>query len=127
MTKLQSVIARLCGIKPPERPLAPILRDANTVRLSEWRAKESLVGASGQLATNKTYQLQMAVLQNEHPCHTVLALGVSPNDRLVHQARCEGYEMATNNLEAMCKPLKTQARLEATFAPPVDEPVARRR
>lgn len=117
MNDLQFLIAKLFRIRTPERPLAPILRDANNLRLAEWRTKETLVEAARQLSVNKTYQLQIQVLQNEHPCHSVLALGVSPNDRLVMQSRIEGYEMALNNLEAFTKPLKRQDRLQATFEP----------
>lgn len=127
MTKLQSLICRFFSIaspEPAERPIVPVLRDANTIKLATWRAKESLTEASRLLAMNKTYQLQIVVLNNEHPCHTVLGLGTSPNDRLVLQARIEGYNLCLSHLEAMSKPLKLVDRLEETFAP--EEPQRRK-
>lgn len=119
MTKLQTLIARLFRIKAPESPKGPLIpRQVSDFRLAEWRKTPALVEAARNLAKNQTYKLQLEVLQNENPCHTVMAFGVSPNDRVVQQARIEGYEMCLNNLGAFAKPLKLTERLESTFEAP---------
>ena len=120
MTKLQSLIARMFRIPEPQKgPLIP--RDTGDFTLTEWRKSESLTAASRELSKNKAYKLQLEVLQNENPCHRVLAFGISPNDRIVQQGRIEGYEMCLNNLSAFAKPLKLTERLESTFEPPQEK------
>lgn len=118
MTKLQTLIARLFNIEVPEPPKPAPPREQSELRLVDWRKNESLVSAAKTLAQQKTWKLQMDVLQTENPCHTVLALGMNPNDRVVQQARIEGYEMCLNNLAAFAKPLKLPERLMSTFEAP---------
>lgn len=109
-----------------EPPIKPVHRDAVEMRLQEWCKTESLVEASRVLANNQTYKLQLDVLRSEHPCHSVMQFGVSPNDRLVMQARIEGYEMCLNNLDAFKTSLKLPERLEASFEPPQQEKPTRK-
>lgn len=117
MTKLQTFIAKL--FRFPEAPKGvPIPRQVSDFRLAEWRKTAALVEAAKNLAKNQTYKLQLEVLNVESPGHIVLAFGVSANDRLVQQARTEGYAMCLANLEAFAKPLKLSERLESTFEPP---------
>lgn len=117
MTRLQTFIAKL--FRFPEAPKGvPIPRQVSDFRLAEWRKTAALVEAAKQLSKNTTYKLELEVLQNESPAHTVMAFGVSPNDRVVQQGRIEGYEMCLNNLSAFAKPLKLSERLESTFEPP---------
>lgn len=116
MNKLQSLIVKLFRIR--SAPPAPAPKDQTGYRLNEWRRNESMVLASKALAKNPTWRLQMECLREEHPCHIVLALGVSPNDRIAMQARSEGYTMALANLEAFATPLKLTERLQATFETP---------
>lgn len=119
MTKLQTLIARLFRIQAPEAPKGPLVaRDTQDFTLTEWRKTDALVSAARELVRNKTFKLMREVLDNENPCHRVIAFGVSPNDRVVQQARIEGYEMCLNNLGAFAKPLKLTERLESTFEPP---------
>jgi len=78
-----------------------------------------MVAESITLARNLTYRAQIDVLRNSHPVHSIFPpVGISPTDRVVHNAKCEGYELCINNLEAMTKPIKASKPLEATFEPP---------
>ena len=121
MTKLQTLIARLFNIEVAEPPKLAPPRDLTEFRLADWRKSDNLVIAAKALARDKTWKLQMDVLQTENPCHTVLALGLNPNDRIVQQARTEGYELCLNNLAAFSKPLKFPERLESTFEKPAEQ------
>lgn len=104
--------------RPPEK-IKVVTVSSHTLRLAQWRQADQLVVEAVALARNPTYVMQLQVLKNEHLVHTAFpAIGVSPTDRIVHQAKCEGYELALNNLEAMTKPMKATRPLEATFAAP---------
>lgn len=101
-------------------------REAWRLTLEEWRKQEAMVSESIALAKNLTYRAQIDVLRNSHPCHTLFTpIGVSPTDRIVMQAKIEGYELALNNLEAMTRYLKSPKPLEATFSDP-DQPTKRK-
>ncbi len=98
-------------------PLAT--RESWKLTLDQWRQQEQMVLESRKLAQNLTYKAQMDVLRNSHPCHTLFTpIGVSPTDRVVQQAKIEGYELCLNNLESMSKQLKSPKPLEATFSDP---------
>ena len=122
MNALQRFISRLFRIstvETPQRPIRMESRETWKLTLDEWRKQEQMVLESRTLARNLTYRAQLDVLRNSHPCHTLFTpLGVSPTDRIVHQAKCEGYELALNNLEAMTRPFKQTKPLEATFEAP---------
>lgn len=131
MKVYQRLIANLFGIPLPEPPKDPIRHDTREpfkLTLDDWRKQEQLVLESRALARNLTYRAQMDVLRNSHPVHTVFSpVGVNPNDRIVHNAKCEGYEICLNNLEAMAKPYKQLKPLEATFADPEEQTINARR
>lgn len=114
----QQFIAKLFRISPPPHYKVET-RESFKLTLDEWRKNEQLVLESRALAKHPTYRSQMDILRNAHPVHMVMpSIGVSPTDRIVQNAKCEGYEMAVNNLEAMAKPFKHQKPLEATFSDP---------
>lgn len=119
MNSLQLYIAKLFRIHSDTPSPRPDNREPWKLTLDEWRRQDQMVLESRALSRNLTYRAQMDVMRNVHPVHLVFpATGVSPTDRIVHQAKCEGYELALNNLEAMTKSLKASRPLEATFAAP---------
>lgn len=118
MNSLQRFSVKLLRLPNPEQPLKPIPVSIAEMRLEDWRKQEGLVTEAMKLWRNPTFVLGICVLQTEHPRNTVLALGINPNDRIVQQARIEGYQMCLNNLEALAKPVKAKLQLEATFEPP---------
>lgn len=120
MNAIQRLIAKLFHIQPSALVKVET-REAFRLTLEDWRKQEQLVLESRTLAKHPTYRAHLDILRNSHPCHTLFApIGVSPTDRIVHQAKCEGYELALNNLEAMTKPFKHQKPLEATFESPLE-------
>lgn len=105
--------------RKPAVPIKVNVVSSHTLRLTQWRQTEQLVLESVALARNQTYAMQLQVLRNEHPVHMIFpATGITPTDRIVQNAKCEGYELALNNLDAMTKPLKAAKPLEATFEAP---------
>jgi hypothetical protein len=114
---LKTRLLKLLG--QPEVRVTYVQHDATELRLDDWRKNPNLTEAARRLFQDKTYKLLRQMLDNENPCHNVLALGVSPNDRIVHQARIEGYAMSLNNLDAATKAILTKGSLVATFEPEV--------
>lgn len=103
-----------------------VTRESANLRLADWRKTEHLVTESLKLSRNATWVAQRDVLRNEHPCHLVFATtGASPNDRLAHQAKVEGYELCLNNLDAFSQPLKKSEKLVELFENP--EPTTRKK
>lgn len=98
---------------------------SNKIRLSEWQKNQSLTSAMIALERNETYRMAVQLLENEHPRRLIFSpIGISPNDRIVHQAKIEGYELCLNNLAALSKFVKEKKDLQATFEEP--EPQQRR-
>lgn len=104
--------------RPPEK-IKVVTVSSHSLRLTQWRQADQLVVEAVALARNPTYVMQLQVLKNEHPVHTIFpVIGVNATDRMAHQCRCEGYELAINNLESMAKKISPPRALEATFAAP---------
>jgi hypothetical protein len=88
--------------KKPHR-IRVLLRDEFKLRLGEWQMDERLCAMAAKKLAEPDMRLILAVLRNERPSNHVLPLGASMDDRVVFQARAEGYEMALANLEAMTR------------------------
>lgn len=88
--------------KPKPTPqFMVIARDPIKLRLHEFRSNKSMVGMAQKSLLSPELKIMLDVLRNEHPCMVVMSTGTNPNDRIVAQARGEGYTMALANLEAM--------------------------
>lgn len=100
-----------------------VTRSSRQLTLAEWQASEFLVSDAKRLLADPTMRVALDVLRNESPVNYGLPeLGVQPTDRIVHQAKTEGYQLCLNNLEALGI-LKVESRpVEATFEAPEDEP-----
>lgn len=86
--------------------------------LNQWRQNIDLTSRFSALQQQELWRLATHCLQVEHPCHTVFSqLGVNPNDRVVQQAKIEGYELCLNNLRAMGQHAKPKPTLQARFEP----------
>ena len=98
-------------------------RDESKLRLAEWQSDPALCVLASKVLANPDLQLMLSVMRNEHPAHTALRLGVPADDRLVHQARTEGYEMFFANLEALARNTTPPPQPESVFEPEAFEPV----
>ena len=94
-------------------------RDESKLRLAEWQNDPALCSLASKVLGNPDLQLMLSVMRNEHPSHIVLRLGVATDDRLVHQARAEGYEMFFANLEALAINTTPVPQPESVFEPEV--------
>src|SRR5262245_36722891 len=83
--------------------LEVIRKDESKLRLSEWQSDPALCSLAIRILANPDLQLMLSVMRNEHPHRVALRLGCSPDDRVVMQARAEGYEMFFANLEALAR------------------------
>lgn len=92
-----------------DRPLCDL-------RLDEFRSDKNLVNLAATVLANSNMQVMLQVLRNEHPGFDVLPHGSNPNDRIIQQARSEGYEICLSNLEALGKEQLLPERLQSTFA-----------
>lgn len=61
--------------------------------------------------------MAVQVLENEHPAWMVLNPESRPDQRIAHQAKCEGYTIALANLKALKVHVKKVQWEEPTFAP----------
>ncbi len=90
-------------------------RDPLKIRLQEFRGNKSLVGEAQKILSLSSLRLMLDCARNEHPANLVLPIGTSPNDRIVQQARGEGYTLALANLEAMGNYQELKDLGEATY------------
>lgn len=92
-------------------------RDESKLRLADWRNDPQLCNVAAKVLADPNLQLMLSVMKNEHPSKTVLRYGVDMIDRVVLQARSEGYEMFLANLEALADNTTPVPMPEATFEP----------
>jgi len=93
------------------------------LRADEFRADRELAHLAAMVLANPNMQLMLAVLRNEHPAFEVLPTGVSGNDRMVQQAKSEGYTIALATLESLGVRATLPERLVSTFGA-VEQPSA---
>lgn len=93
-----------------------VRRDESKLRLADWQNDPRLCAMAAKVLADPNLQLMLSVLKNEHPSKTVLSYGVSPDDRIVLQARTEGYEMFLASLEALAINTTPEPMPEASFA-----------
>lgn len=110
----------------PARPNPPqkleIVRvESQKITLAQWRTQTISVGASMELAQHPIYRAQRDILESQHPRHVMLKLGSTEIDRVVHQARTEGYERCLWNMDLLAIPIEQKPEIHATFEPPVQE------
>lgn len=95
--------------------------ESQKITLAQWRSQTTAVGSSIELAQNQIYRAQRDILESQHPRHVMLKMGCSETDRLVHQARIEGYQMVLIIMDSFAQPLKQKREIEATFEAPEQE------
>lgn len=102
--------------KKPIR-LQVVRRDESKLRLTEWQMDGQLCAMAAKVLIDPNVQLMLSLMRNEHPSKHILPLGSSMDDRVVHQARAEGYEMALATLERMAVNLAPVPFPDAAFEP----------
>jgi hypothetical protein len=108
--------------RKPKPVVRLTFRSASTLTLAEWQSSELLAAEGKRLLEDKSFRLAFDMLRNESPVNYGLPdLGVAATDRIVHQAKTEGYQLCLNNLEALGTLKVTDQPLQATFAPPENE------
>lgn len=100
-------------------PVKLVHRSAHTLTLAEWQSSESLVAEGQRLLADHGLRLALDMLRHESPVNYGLpVLGVAATDRIVHQARTDGYHLCLNNLEALGTLNLAEQPVEATFVLP---------
>jgi hypothetical protein len=101
--------------KKPKPALQVVRKSETLLRLSDWQSDHNLCSTAAKVLLNPDLQLMLSVLRNEHPSKLMMPYGTALNDRIVLQARGEGYEMCLANLEAMARHNAILEFPEATF------------
>jgi hypothetical protein len=91
-------------------------RDETKLRLVDWQSDQQLCATASKVLSDPNLQLMLSVLKNEHPSKYILKFPATIDDRAIHQARAEGYEMFMANLEALAICKVVEPAPEATFA-----------
>lgn len=90
-------------------------RDPFRVTLREWRSNPELCKAAHTALANPIIRQMLDCLRTNH-----IGMWVIPDDtplevRAIRAAKCEGYGMTLNDLEAMASYAKPAEQIEATF------------
>ncbi len=100
------------------RNLEIIRRELCRLTVPEWRSDPGWVGTAASVLSDPRLKQMLDVVANSSPAFEVLPMGTATQDRLVAQARAEGYTMALANLEALGVGQALQTPMEATFEEP---------
>lgn len=102
-------------VKPEQRTVA--VPEAQSVSLPDWQRSAALVTEARKLFASPFWRLARTVLLANHPINYHLpATGATETDRVAHQTRCEGYNLALNTLDSLSTYNERATPLEATFA-----------
>ncbi len=101
-----------------QRKLEIIRRELCRLTVPEWRADPGWVGTAASVLSDPRLKQMLDVVGNSSPAFEVLPLGAGAQERIVQQARGEGYTMALANLEALGVGQALQTPMEATFEEP---------
>jgi len=101
---------------PPKTQIRIIEREPFRLTVADWRQDEGLVGVASSVLKSPSLIQMMQVLRNSHPALEVMDVNASPNDRMVQQARCEGYTQALKDFESLGISLMSGGLPEPDFA-----------
>ncbi len=90
-------------------------RPITHLRADEFRADAELVHLAAVALQNPNLQLMLSVMRNEHPGNEVLTSEADSIQRVVHQARGEGWTMALATLESLGVKATLPDRLVSSF------------
>lgn len=91
-------------------------REPFKLTLSEFRSDKNMAAMAEKVLGNQNFRLMIQVLYNSSPAWEVMT-AARADERIVQQARIEGYTMALANLESMSKHEPMRQPLEATWEP----------
>src|SRR5215831_11156711 len=91
--------------------------EEHKLRLSNWQMDRRLCHTASKVLDSPDFKLMLSVLKNESPANTALPYGVGFDDRVVLQARTEGYQMCLANLEALAICTEIDVLPESVFEP----------
>lgn len=86
--------------KPAQPRIRVIEVEAGKLTIDLWRLDAVLCGQAKGALESPLLRRMVQTLNNSHPAFNVFS-DVPLNDRIVHQARCEGYTMALRDLELL--------------------------
>lgn len=108
--------------------ITAVTRDVNRLTVAEWRADRQWVATAAGVLRDPRVQHMLDAVANSSPGFEVLPLNASAQERVVQQARQEGYTMALANFaalgreQALAEPI--EARFEAEAASDLQRPAA---
>jgi len=95
--------------------LEVIRREVNRLTVAEWRADRQWVASAAAVLHNPQVQQMLDAVANSAPGFEVLPLSASAQERVVQQARQEGYTMALANFAALGHEQALREPVEAVF------------
>lgn len=107
-------------LRPKPKPQVRIQivhRDPFRISMREWRQSEECCRAAQLALANPTVRQMVDILRSAHLGNWALSPDTSIEKRAIHAAKCEGYGLALNDLEALAvfdQPMET---VPSTFEP----------
>jgi hypothetical protein len=92
-----------------------VTRDPLRLTMEEWRSQPDLVKLAKGVIVQPEVRQMLDVLRTSHLA-TYTGVGTL-EQRALHLSRCEGYNLALANFEALAMFEKPKEELEATFEP----------
>ena len=101
--------------KPETLQVHIVDRPVTHLRADEFRADKELVHLATTVLANSNMQIMLQVLKNEHPGFDVLPSNADSIQRVVWQARSEGFSLCLATLESLGIQATLPERLVSTF------------
>ena len=108
---------------PREEPSPKFIEvPTHEMTVEQWRADREYVASAARVLNDPQTRLLLRCVENSSPAYDVLPLGTQTHDRIVQQARAEGYTMALATLRSLGRERQFIERVEATFESDTSEP-----
>src|SRR5690242_5822877 len=104
------------GKQPPVK-VTHVEREVCRLTVGEWRADKGFVATAAGVLIDPRVKQMLDCLANSAPGQEVLPLSAGAHERIVQQARQEGYVMALANFAALGREQALPEALESVFQP----------
>lgn len=106
---------RKAAPRPPK--VAYIEREVCRLTVAEWRADKGFVASAAGVLIDPRVKQMLDCVANSSPSQEVLPLSAGAHERIVQQARQEGYVMALANFAALGREAAPAEPVQSLFEP----------
>ena len=105
--------------RKPQKRVVIVKRDRMSVTADEWRSSHELCALARRVLADPDMRLMLDCIRNSHVANYALPDSATIDERAVHQAEIQGFNLALRMLTLLQEPKQIDKPIEADFAPEI--------